>query len=81
MPVKPDDLRVALRHWATGVSVVTAEANGTPQGPERTSEGRRAFVASRTVLEILKKTGVLAARDEPVIEMLPGRIQACDDAP
>jgi len=32
MPVKPDDLRAALRHWATGVSVVTAEANGTPQG-------------------------------------------------
>ena len=32
MPVKPDDLRVALRHWATGVTVVTAEADGTPQG-------------------------------------------------
>ena len=54
------------------------EAAGIPQGREHIAEARRSFVKSRTVLETLKEKGVLAARDEPVIEMLTSRIQACE---
>ena len=37
MPIEPEDLRLTMRRWATGVSVVTAAHNGSVWGMAVTS--------------------------------------------